>query len=98
METFQHDIPHLFEQLGLPNSASDIENFIVNNRLKEGQRITEAKCWNASQIEFFENEFDQDSQWCIAIDELTELMIETNTHDPRGRNGLFGKILKLFGR
>ncbi|MBL6734695.1 MAG: DUF2789 family protein [Shewanellaceae bacterium] len=98
METFKHDITHLFDQLGLPNASSDIETFIMNNRLKEGQHITEAKCWNESQIEFFKNEFDQDSEWCIAIDELTELMIETNTHNPLSRKGFFGKILKLFGR
>ena len=97
METFKHDLSHLFEQLGLPNSGSDIENFIVNNRLKGGQHITEAKCWNESQIEFLQNEFDQDSEWCIAIDELTELMIEANTHDPREKKGIIGTFKKLLG-
>tara|TARA_B100001094_G_scaffold333441_1_gene412319 strand:- start:23660 stop:23935 length:276 start_codon:yes stop_codon:yes gene_type:complete len=90
METFQHDLPNLFDQLGLDSSPDAIDQFAQDNKLKKDQKITDASCWNAAQIRFLEKELEQDSEWCIAIDQLAELMYEPV------KDSFFCKIMKLF--
>ena len=87
METFEHNLPNLSTQLGLPNTESDINDFVSTNRLEPEQPIIEADCWTPSQIEFLMTEIENDSQWCIAIDELNERMSETPS-PPRLLNAL----------
>ena len=90
METFQHDLPNLFDQLGLDSSPDGIDKFAQQNKLKKDQKITDAPCWNAAQIRFLEKELEQDSEWCIAIDHLAELMYEPVA------DSFFDKLKKLF--
>ena len=90
METFQHDLPNLFDQLGLDSSPEAIDKFAQQNKLKKDQKITEASCWTPTQVRFLEQEFEQDSEWCIAIDQLAELMYEPITES------LLDKVMKFF--
>jgi len=75
MESFNHDIPHLFQQLGLPDSPSEISNFIVNHKLKyDGHRLAEAEFWSPAQAAFLRESILQDSDWAEAIDQLDALL------------------------
>ena len=74
METFQHDLPSLFAQLGLDNSHKAILLFVEENKMEPHQHITEAPCWSPSQVRFLEKELTQDSDWCMAIDRLQSSM------------------------
>ncbi len=42
METFQHDLQHLFEQLGLASDHSAIEHFLSSHCLVDGQTLVDA--------------------------------------------------------
>lgn len=62
--------PTLFEQLGLPAGAADIEYFIANHRLADGQHLHEAEFWTPQQAGFLRDGLAEDANWVDAIHEL----------------------------
>lgn len=76
--TTHHDLPDLFAQLGLPNSPDDIQVFVLENRpLPQTLNLSEAPCWNASQVAFIREQWHQDDgDWVGVIDQLNALLRE----------------------
>jgi hypothetical protein len=76
--TTHHELPDLFAQLGLPNSADDIQVFVLENRpLPQTFNLSEAPFWNASQVAFIREQWHQDDgDWVGLIDQLNALLRE----------------------
>ena len=53
MDTSQHSMHNLFEQLGLPSSEQDIEQFIRTHRLfSQDIQLDQATFWTPAQADF----------------------------------------------
>ena len=74
METFDHDLKNLFIQLGMDFSEHQIDEFIENNKINSQVSIDQASCWNKQQSRFLKEGLHYDSEWCMAIDTLSQLM------------------------
>lgn len=74
METFNHDLPSLFSQLGLNNSKEFIENFLTEHRLEQNEKLIEARFLQPSQQRFLKESQEQDADWCEVIDQLDTLL------------------------
>lgn len=71
MDTSQHTINALFEQLGLPADDASVNQFIDTHKLFSDQvKLEEATFWTASQAEFLLDAIDKDSDWAEVVDEL----------------------------
>ncbi len=74
METFNHNLSHLFSQLGLNDSQAFIEQFLINHRLEQHESLSEATFWHPSQKRFIKESQEQDADWCEVIDQLDALL------------------------
>ena len=74
MDTSDHSMKTLFEQLGLSSNETAIENFIFNNHMGTGIPLDHAACWNAGQAQFIREALDQDSDWSEVVDQLDALL------------------------
>lgn len=75
MEPPIHDLPELFEQLGLPNDPASMDDFIARHRpIPMNQRIWEANFWNPAQAEFLEQAIIEDADWVEVVDQLNNLL------------------------
>lgn len=75
METFTHDLSHLFGQLGLSDKQSEIEKFIAAHKLSSfNGTLPEAPFWNSAQARFLKEGVVEDSDWAEAIDQLDALL------------------------
>ncbi len=75
MDTFAHTMNTLFDQLGLPSSDKEIEQFIHTHRLYSGDiKLTEATFWTPSQSTFLRESIESDSDWSELVDELDALL------------------------
>ncbi|QID19476.1 DUF2789 domain-containing protein [Nitrogeniibacter mangrovi] len=71
MEKPVHSMSSLFAQLGLPSDAISIGQFIETHRpLPDGMRLAEAPFWTPSQASFLREEWVEDADWAMVIDEL----------------------------
>jgi len=71
MDTSEHSMATLFAQLGLPNDAGAIEQFIASHRpLKPDLQLADADFWNEGQARFLREGIGDDSDWAEVIDEL----------------------------
>ena len=70
MDTSPHALGTLFAQLGLPSDTASCEAFLESHSLEDGEMIAEAPFWTPSQAEFLRAAFDEDSDWCEAVDDL----------------------------
>jgi len=71
MDTSQHTMHNLFEQLGLPSGEREVDQFIRTHRLfSQDIRLDQATFWTEPQAEFLREAFDEDSDWCEVVDEL----------------------------
>ncbi|WP_286239657.1 DUF2789 domain-containing protein [Neptuniibacter halophilus] len=71
MYTSEHSFSTLFQQLGLPNSEKEINQFITTHRLYSNQiKLADASFWSPSQSDFLREAIDQDSEWAELVDEL----------------------------
>lgn len=64
----------LFEQLGLPSSDIDIDNFVETHQLDPATSLESAPFWNASQIQLITEARAVDADWVLMIDELDALL------------------------
>lgn len=75
MDTSQHTLETLFEQLGLPADPGSIEAFIAKHApLPRETTLADAPFWNAAQSSFLHEGIDDDSDWAEVIDELDALL------------------------
>lgn len=71
MDFQHHNLPNLFEQLGLPVGERAIEQFIDGHRpLPGNMALTEAPFWTSAQAGFLREELLKDGDWAEVIDEL----------------------------
>jgi hypothetical protein len=71
MDDFEHSMSDLFAQLGLANSAREIDRFIHTNRpIPENVLLPDAECWTQSQADFLREAIADDSDWAELVDQL----------------------------
>lgn len=71
MDTSQHTMQTLFDQLGLPSEPQQIDAFIASHRAETGLDTLEgARFWSPSQAHFLQEARQMDSDWCEVVDEL----------------------------
>ncbi len=78
LEQTEYTMNNLFAQLGLPNSDSDIDNFIKNNQLDEEVSLKDAPFLDEQQKMFIREEWKLDAVWALVIDELNARLHEAN--------------------
>lgn len=75
MESPNHDLTALFEQLGLDSDAAAIDAFIAANKpVATGTRLYDANCWSSSQAAFLKDSIEQDADWAEVVDHLDALL------------------------
>lgn len=74
MDTTESSMTNLFLQLGLPAGKDDIAAFIGRHQLPEDVRVSEAPFWNPGQRQFLREEWVEDADWAIIVDELNEAL------------------------
>ncbi len=70
MDLSNHTMNTLFAQLGLPATDEDIEQFILQHKLEHDCQLVAAKFWTVSQVGFFQEAFQDDSDWVGLVDQL----------------------------
>ncbi|WP_151670442.1 DUF2789 domain-containing protein [Nitrincola schmidtii] len=71
MDTSLHTMNTLFEQLGLPSSDAQIDQFINTHKLfSDNVKLEEATFWTDSQAGFLKEAIQSDSDWAEVVDEL----------------------------
>ncbi|MGB4674230.1 MAG: DUF2789 family protein [Azovibrio sp.] len=71
MEHTQHDLSHLFAQLGRPNGAAEIASFIAAHRpLPGGTELHDAAFWSSSQALFLCEAIGDDADWAQVAERL----------------------------
>ncbi|MEC7121097.1 MAG: DUF2789 domain-containing protein [Pseudomonadota bacterium] len=74
MDTTAHSLNRLFEQLGLPSTDPEIEQFIQAHRLDETVSILDADFWTDSQRQFLQESLKQDADWSPIVDDLNAML------------------------
>lgn len=70
METFNHNLPTLFKQLGLPHSPIAIAEFCATHDLPDDTALADASFWSPAQAQFIREAWQQDADWIPEIDRL----------------------------
>ncbi len=71
MDKFFHGFTELFAQLGLPNDALSIRQFIqTHTPLNSSIRLEDAQFWSTAQASLLREELLGDSDWAEVIDRL----------------------------
>lgn len=87
MEPLVHSINALFQQLGLPDSDSDIEQFIAEHSpLPHTTTLQQAPFWSTAQAGFLQEAIDDDADWAEVVDEL-----DARLHSQPARRAMPGK-------
>ena len=80
MNTPIHHFNELFAQLGLPNDARSIAQFLTTHAGKaQDLRLPDAPFWTDSQAAFLRESLSQDSDWSGQVDQLGKALQETAT-------------------
>lgn len=75
MDTSEHTLATLFDQLGLDSTDKAIEDFIDEHRpLAKQTELHLASFWNASQSAFLKQEIENDADWAEVIDHLDAML------------------------
>lgn len=74
MNTFTHDVPHLFEQLGLRSDKAAINFFCRMNNIPSDVAIEDAGFWSTSQAAFLKESKQEDADWSEAVDTLDTML------------------------
>jgi hypothetical protein len=70
-----HDLPALFEQLGLPAEQASIERFIsTHSPLPPTCRLADAPFWTSAQASFLREEILEDADWAEVVDQLNLML------------------------
>ena len=75
METPVHSLPALFKQLGLPDDAVSIDQFIASHSpLKPDLHLADAFFWSEAQRQLLRDELLEDADWAEVVDQLDVLL------------------------
>ncbi|HTL13913.1 MAG TPA: DUF2789 domain-containing protein [Thermomonas sp.] len=74
MDTTESCMTNLFLQLGLPAGKDEIAAFIRAHQLPDDVRVSEAPFWSDAQRQFLAEEWGEDADWAIIVDELNEAL------------------------
>ena len=74
MDTTESNMTNLFLQLGLPAEKHEIAEFIRTHQLPEDVRVSEAGFLSDSQRQFLREEWVEDADWAIVVDELNQAL------------------------
>lgn len=75
MESPDHSLVSLFEQLGLDTSAEAIEDFIVKHKPVARQtQLHQANFWSRSQAAFLRQAIEEDADWANVVDHLDSML------------------------
>ncbi|MDP5209558.1 MULTISPECIES: DUF2789 family protein [unclassified Microbulbifer] len=72
--TGHHTLNDLFAQLGLASDDAAIDEFLIAHYLHRHEKLAAAPFWTQGQREFLEEAIRDDSDWCVAVDELDSLL------------------------
>jgi hypothetical protein len=75
MESPVHTLPALFKQLGLPDDAVSIDQFIASHSpLKPELHLADAFFWSEGQRQLLRDEILEDADWAVVVDQLDVLL------------------------
>jgi hypothetical protein len=75
MENLQYAFHELFAQLGLPNDAHSIAQFLQTHRPLPGDvALPDAYFWNPAQETFLRESLLEDNGWAQQVDALSEAL------------------------
>jgi hypothetical protein len=74
MEQCTHEFSDLFAQLGLPHSEADMQKFCGEHKIRDEESLPDAKFWSPSQSQFLREQWHQDSDWAVVIDQLNTVL------------------------
>ena len=74
MDTTSNTLNSLFEQLGLPSSDQEIEQFIQSHPLADDVSILDAEFWTDAQRQFLHESLKQDADWSPIVDDLNVML------------------------
>ncbi|RLA48136.1 MAG: DUF2789 domain-containing protein [Gammaproteobacteria bacterium] len=75
MDTSQHNLKGLFEQLGLPSSEQDTTRFLdEHSPLDPAVKLVEAAFWNPGQRSFLIEALAEDSDWTELVEHLDAVL------------------------
>jgi hypothetical protein len=70
-----HHFRELFSQLGLPNDAEKIANFLSKHTgTAVGMRLPDAPYWSPAQAQFLRESLLQDADWTGLVDQLNKAL------------------------
>ncbi len=75
MDTDQHTLAALFEQLGLDNSDDFIDEFVKSHKPIPGPvPIHAAEFWTDAQAAFLQEAVAEDADWAEVVDHLDAML------------------------
>jgi hypothetical protein len=75
MESPNHDLTALFDQLGLDSDEAAIDGFIAATKpVAINTPLYNASCWSTSQAAFLKESIEQDADWAEVVDHLDALL------------------------
>ena len=75
MDTTTPTLQTLFDQLGLPSDAADIDQFVAQNRpVPQEMALPDAPFWTPAQSQFLREEWKDDAEWIPVVDQLNVLL------------------------
>ncbi|QTH63951.1 DUF2789 domain-containing protein [Psychrosphaera ytuae] len=74
MDTSNHNLTTLFEQLGLDGTRSGIYHFVKEHRIPDDMTIDEASFWTDAQRSFLRDSLDTDGDWSEIVDQLDAML------------------------
>lgn len=74
MEQTHHEFSDLFAQLGLPSDEPGIQKFCGEHKIREDELLPDAKFWSPAQAQFLREQWHQDSDWAVMIDQLNTVL------------------------
>ncbi|GAB2879601.1 DUF2789 family protein [Microbulbifer echini] len=72
--TGHHTLNDLFAQLGLASEDAEIHEFLITHYLHRHEKLSAASFWSEGQRQFLQSAIEEDSDWCVAVDELDSLL------------------------
>lgn len=70
MDTSQHTLHTLFDQLGLDSSEKAIQDFIRQHRIRDDKPLDQAEFWSEAQAQFIRESWQNDADWVDMVDHL----------------------------
>ncbi len=74
MITTDPTMTHLFQQLGLDDSAQAIARFIQGHQLPTGVALGDAPYWSDAQRQFLAEQLKADAPWALIVDQLSQAL------------------------